>query len=126
VFPVGAVSHFQDGGLLYFDHSIGYEWKELRHKPIYDFLLVDKLQPDRKVLAFATGRALGVQAMVVTETRLGTKDGGPGNSSLIKKGKNVVMEKLMAGADVRVQMNYDSQRPSNIQHPHSQERGITQ
>jgi hypothetical protein len=102
VFQVGAVSHFQDRGLLYFDHSIGYQKKECGHNPIDDFLLVDKLQPDRKVLTVATGRALGVQAMVITETRLGTKDGGPGNSSLIKKGQNVVMEKLMAGADVRV------------------------
>jgi len=63
--------------------------------------------------------------MVITETRFGTEDGGPGNPSLIKKGQNVVMEKLMAGADVRVQMNYDPQRPSNVQHPHSQETGIT-
>ena len=61
--------------------------------------------------------------MVITETRFGTEDGGPGNPSLIKKGQNVVMEKLMAGADVRVQMNYDPQRPSNVQHPHSQETG---
>jgi hypothetical protein len=120
------MSHFQDGGLLYFDHSIRYQKKELGHNPIYDFSLVDKLQPDWKVLAVATGRALCVQAMVITETRLGTEDGGPGNSSLIEKGENVVMEKLMAGADVRVQMNYDPQRPSNIQHPRSQERGITQ
>jgi hypothetical protein len=120
------MSHFQDGGLLNFDHSIGHQKKELGHNPIDDFSLVDKLQPDWKVLAVATGRALGVQAMVITETRLGTKDGGPGNSSLIKKGQNVVMEKLMAGADVRVQMNYDPQRPSNLQHPHSQETGITQ
>jgi hypothetical protein len=78
------------------------------------------------VLAVAAGRALGVQAMVITEARLGTEDGGPGNSSLIKKGQNVIMEKLMAGADVRVQMNYDSQRPSNVQHPHSQETEIRQ
>jgi hypothetical protein len=102
VFPVSAVSHFQDRGLLYFDHSIGYQKKELGHNPIDDYLSVDKLQPDRKVLALATGCALGVQAMVVTETRLGTEDGGPGNSSLIKKGQDVVMEKLMARADVRV------------------------
>jgi hypothetical protein len=120
------MSHFQDGGLLNFDHSIGHQKKELGHKPIYDFSLVDKLQPDWKVLAVATGRALGVQAMVITETRLGTKDGGPGDPILIKKRQNVVMEKLMAGADVRVQVNYDPQRPSNIQHPHSQETGITQ
>jgi hypothetical protein len=114
VFPVRAVSHFQDGGLLYFDHSIGHQKKQLGHKPIYDFLLVDKLQPDRKVLPLATRRALGVQAMVRTETRLGTEYGGPGNPSLIKKGQKVVMEKLMARADVRVQMNYDPQRPSNV------------
>jgi hypothetical protein len=119
------MSHFQDGGLLHFDHSIGHQKKELGHKPIDHFSLVDKLQPDRKVLAVAPGRALGMQAVVVTETRLGTKDGGPGNASLIKKGQDVVMEKLMAGADVRVQMNYDPQRPSNVQHPHSQARGIT-
>jgi hypothetical protein len=108
------MSHFQDRGLLYLDHSVCYQKKELRHKLIYDFSLVDKLQPDRKVLALATGRAPGVQAMVITETRLGTEDGGAGNSSLIKKGQNVVMEKRMAGADVRVQMNYDPQRPSNV------------
>jgi hypothetical protein len=126
VFPVSAVSHFQDRGLLYFDHSIGYEWKELRHKPIYDFLLVDKLQPDRKMLSLATGSAFCVQAMVIAETPLGTEDGGAGYPSLIKKGENVVMEKLVARADVRVQMNYDPQRPSNVQHPHSQATGITQ
>jgi hypothetical protein len=120
------MSHFQDGGLLHFDHSVGYQEKEFGHKPIYDFSLVDKLQTDRKVLAVATGRALGVQAMVITEARLGTEDGGTGNPSVIKKGQNVVMEKLMTGANVRVQMNYDSERPSNIQHPHSQETGITQ
>jgi hypothetical protein len=120
------MSHFQDRGLLYFDHSIRYQKKELGHYPIDDFSLVDKLQPDWKVLAIATGRALSVQAMVITETRLRTENGGPGNPSLVKKGQNVVMKKLMAGADVSVQMNYDPQRPSNIQHPHSQERGITQ
>jgi hypothetical protein len=125
MFPVGAVSHFQDGGLLYFDHSVGYQKKQLGHKPVYDLLLVDKLQPDRKVLPLATSRALGVQAMVRTETRLGTEYGGPGNPFLIKKGQNVVMEKLIAGADVCVQMNYDPQRPSNVQYPHSQGTGIT-
>jgi hypothetical protein len=119
------MSHFQDGGLLYFNHSIGHQKKELGHKPVYDFSLIDKLQPDGKVLAVATGRALGVQPMVITEPRLGTKDGGPGNATLIQKGQNVVMEKLVAGADVRVQVNYDSQRLSNTQHPHSQETGIT-
>jgi hypothetical protein len=119
------MSHFQDGGLLHFDHSVGYQKKELGHKPIYDFLLVDKLQPDRKVLALATGRAFGVQAMVIAETGLRAEDGGPGNPSLVKKGQNVVVEKLMAGADIRVQMNYDPQRPSNVQHPHSQATGIT-
>jgi hypothetical protein len=119
------MSHFQDGGLLHFDHSVGYQKKEFGHKPIYDFSLVDKLQPDRKVLALAAGRAFGVQAMVIAETRLRAEDGGPGNPSLIKKGQNVVMEKLMAGADIRVQMNYDPQRPSNVQYPHSQETGIT-
>ncbi len=120
------MSHFQDGGLLHFDHSVGYQEKQVGYEPIDDFWLVDKLQPDGKVLAVAAGRALGVQAMVVTETRLGAEDGGPGNPSFIKKSQNVVMEKFMAGADVRVQMNYDSQRPSNLQRPHSHERGITQ
>jgi hypothetical protein len=119
------MNHFQDGGLLHFDHSVGYEKKEFGHKLIYDLLLVDKLQPDRKVLAFATGRAFGVQAMVIAETCFRAEDGGPGNPSLIKKGQNVVMEKLVARADVRVQMNYDPQRPSNVQHPDSQETGMT-
>jgi hypothetical protein len=119
------MSHFQDGGLLHFDHSVGYQKKEFGHKPIDYFSLVDKLQPDRKVVALAARRALGVQTMVISKARLGTKDGGPGNPSLIKEGQNVVMEKLMAGADVRVQMNYDPQRLSNVQHPHSQETGIT-
>jgi hypothetical protein len=96
------MSHFQDGGLLYFNHSVGYQKKEFGHKPIYDFSLVDKFQSDWKVLTVAPGRALRVQAMVITETRLGTEDGGPGNPSLIEKGQNVVMEKLTAGADVRV------------------------
>jgi hypothetical protein len=120
------MSHFQDGGLLYLDHSVRHQKKEFGHKPIHDLSLVDKLQADRKVLAVATGRAPGVQAMVVTETSLGTEDCGPGNPSLIKKGEYVVMEKFMAGADVRVQVNYDPQRPSDIQHSLSQERGITQ
>jgi hypothetical protein len=118
------MSHFQDGGLLHFDHSVGYQKKEFGHKPIYDFSLVDKLQPDRKVLAFATGRAFGVQAMVIAETCLGAENGGPGNPSLIKESQNVVMEKLMAGADVCVQMNYDPLRPSNVQHPHSREQEL--
>ena len=87
VFPVGAMSHFQDGGLLHFNHSVGYQKKEFGHNPIDDFSLVDKLQPDRKVLTLATRRALGVQAMVIAETRLGTEDGGPGNPSLIKKAR---------------------------------------
>ena len=54
------MSHFQDGGLLHFDHSVGYQKKELGHKAIYDFLLVDKFQPDRKVLSLGTWRAFGV------------------------------------------------------------------
>jgi hypothetical protein len=119
------MSHFQDGGLLHFDHSVGHQKKQFGHNPIDDFSLVDKLQPDRKVLTLATRRTLGVQAMVIAETGLGAEDGGPGNPSLIKEGQNVVMDKLMAGADVRVQMNYDPQRPSNVQNPHSQATGIT-
>jgi hypothetical protein len=108
------MSHFQDGCLLHFDHSIRHHKKEFGHKPIYDLSPVDKFQPDWKVLSVATRRALGVQAMVIAEAGIRAENGNSRDFLRIKKVKYVGIEKLVAGADVCVQMNYDSQRLSNV------------
>src|SRR6202035_786159 len=92
------MSHFQDRGLLRLNHAICHQTKELRHDPFYNFALVDKLQTDRQVLPFVARCASGVEAMVIAEAGFRPEDGGSSNSILIKKSKNIVMEKFMGGA----------------------------
>src|SRR5579859_6438100 len=113
------MSQFQDRSLLRFNHPICHQTKKLRHEPFYNLALVDKLQKDRQVSPFAPRRAFGVEAMVIAEACLRTEDSGSSNSLLVKKSENIVMEKFMAGADIRVQMNDDPQRRPDSKHPHS-------
>lgn len=96
------MSHFQDGRLLHFDHSIRHHKKEFGHKPIYDLSLVDKLQTDWKVLSLATGRTFGMQAMVIAEAGIRAENGDSRDPLRIKKVEDVGIEKLVAGANVCV------------------------
>jgi hypothetical protein len=113
------MNDFQDGGLLHFDHPVCHQTKELGHKAFYSLSLVDKLQANREVFPLATSCAFCMEAVVIAEAGLWTEHGNSSNLLVVKKSQNVIMKKLTARADVRVQMNHDPQRRPNIKHPHS-------
>jgi hypothetical protein len=100
------VSDLQDSGFLHFNHPVCHQTKELGHKPVYNFSPVDKLQANGKMLPLAASRALCVEAMVRAEAGLRPEDGNSRNLLVIEKGQNVIMEKLTARANVRVEVDY--------------------
>jgi hypothetical protein len=104
---------------LHLNHPIRHHTKKLGQKPFYGLRLLDKLQADGEMLALATRGAFGMEAVVITESGLGTEDGDSSNLLVVKKSQDVVVKKLTAGAYVRVEMNHHSQRRPNIEHPHS-------
>jgi hypothetical protein len=108
------MSHFQDGALLHLDHSIGHHEKELGHKPVYDFTPVDEFQTDWKMLPLATRRSPGMQAMVIAEAGFRAEDGNSRDRLCIEKLENVTIEKLVAGANICVQVNDDPQHRSGL------------
>jgi hypothetical protein len=119
------MSYLQNRGFLHLNHPVRHHPKEFGHKPFYGLSLVDKLQADGEMLALATRRAFRMQAVVITETGLWTEGGDSSNLLVVKKSQDVVVKKLTAGANVRVEMNHHPQRRPNIKHPHSVKTGMT-
>jgi hypothetical protein len=107
---------FDDGGVLHLDESVGNQLAQRRKQPLGRFFALDKLDAKRKVFPFGNATLGGMHPMVRPKSGLGTDQAGAGHSVLLQKGKDLVIQKVVARAGILVQVNRDFLRQSGREH----------
>src|SRR4029077_9500917 len=105
-----------DCGVMSLNQSVGDEFAKEGQERVCRVLGFNKLDTQRKMFFFRKSPSGRMRAMVRTKTRCGPDQRGPGDSALTEERKDLVVEEIVPGGCVFVEMNRYLLRQTRCEH----------